>query len=124
MFLACVFFFALWDIWCSHIVKTTDAHPRKRPSFHGKKPTQPMMLAFTHLIVQCRINYMWSLLKRMHPRRDGFREDTHGYEFGCHYLPHFISNSDTSTNIIEYEYQTDISNSEHSNTYSIYSIES
>jgi hypothetical protein len=53
--------------------------------------------------------------------RDGFRSDTHGYKFGCHYLPHFISNSDTNTNIIEYEYKTDISNSDsHSNTYSIY----
>jgi hypothetical protein len=30
---------------------------------------------------------------------------------------------DTNTNIIEYEYKIDISNS-HSNTYSIYSIES
>jgi hypothetical protein len=35
--------------------------------------------------------------------RDGFGSDTHGYEFGCHYLPHFIS--DTNTNIIEYEYK-------------------
>jgi hypothetical protein len=57
--------------------------------------------------------------------RDGFGSDTHGYEFGCHYLPHFISNSDTNTNTIEYEYKTDISNSDsHSNTYSIYNIES
>jgi hypothetical protein len=57
--------------------------------------------------------------------RDGFGSDTHGYKFGCHYLPHFISNSDTNTNIIEYEYKTDISNSDsHSNTYSIYNIES
>jgi hypothetical protein len=55
--------------------------------------------------------------------RDGFVSDTHGYEFRCHYLPHFISNSDT--NIIEYEYKMDISNSDsHSNTYSIFSIES
>jgi hypothetical protein len=55
--------------------------------------------------------------------RDGFGSDTHGYEFGCHYLPHFISNSDTNTNIIEYGYKTDISNSDsHSNTYSIYNI--
>jgi hypothetical protein len=37
---------------------------------------------------------------------DGFGSDTHGYEFGCHYLPHFISNSDS-----------------HSNTYSIYNID-
>jgi hypothetical protein len=51
--------------------------------------------------------------------RDGFGSDTHGYESGCHYLSHFISNSDTNTNIIEYEYKTNISN-----TYSIYSIES
>jgi hypothetical protein len=59
------------------------------------------------------------------PTRDGFGSDTHGYECGCHYLPHFISNSNTNTNIIEYEYKTDISNSDsHSNTYSIYSIES
>jgi hypothetical protein len=51
-------------------------------------------------------------------RRDGFGSDTHGYEFGCHYLPHFISNSDTNTNIIKYEYKMDISNSDsHSNTY-------
>jgi hypothetical protein len=57
--------------------------------------------------------------------RDGFGSDTHGYEFGCHYLPHFISTSDTNTKIIEYEYKTDISNSDsHSNTYSIYSIDS
>jgi hypothetical protein len=56
--------------------------------------------------------------------RDGFGSDTHGYEFECHYLPHFISNLDTNTNIIEYEYKTDISNSDsHSNTHSIYSIE-
>jgi hypothetical protein len=55
--------------------------------------------------------------------RDGFGSDTHGYEFGCHYLPHFISNSDTNSNIIEYEYKTDISNSDsHSNTYSIYKV--
>jgi hypothetical protein len=57
--------------------------------------------------------------------RDGFGSDTHGYESGCHYLPNFISNSDTNTNIVEYEYKTDISNSDsHSNIYSIYSIES
>jgi hypothetical protein len=57
--------------------------------------------------------------------RDGFKSNTHRHEFGCHYLPHFISNSDTNTNIIEYEYKTDISNSDsHSNTYSIYIIES
>jgi hypothetical protein len=57
--------------------------------------------------------------------RDGFGSDTHGYEFGCDYLPHFISNSDTNMNIIKYEYKTDISNLDsHSNTYSIYSIES
>jgi hypothetical protein len=57
--------------------------------------------------------------------RDGFGSDTHGYECECQYLPHFISNSDTNTNIIEYEYKTDISNLDsHSNTYSIYSIES
>jgi hypothetical protein len=37
---------------------------------------------------------------------DGFGSDTHRYEFGCHYLPHFISNSDS-----------------HSNTYSIYNID-
>jgi hypothetical protein len=56
--------------------------------------------------------------------RDGFRSDTHGYEFRCHYLPHFISNSDTNTNIIECEYKTDISNLDsHSSTYLIYSIE-
>jgi hypothetical protein len=56
---------------------------------------------------------------------DGFGSDTHGYEFGCHCLPHFISNSDTNTNIIEYEYKADILNSDsYSNTYSIYSIES
>jgi hypothetical protein len=41
---------------------------------------------------------------------DGFRSDTHRYESRCHYLPHFISNSDTNTDIIEYEYTTDISN--------------
>jgi hypothetical protein len=57
--------------------------------------------------------------------RDGFGSDTHEYEFGCHYLPHFISNSDTNANIIECEYKRDISNSDsHSNTYSIYSVES
>jgi hypothetical protein len=56
--------------------------------------------------------------------RDGFGSDTHGYEFGCHYLPHFISNSNSNTNTIEYEYKTNISNSDsYSNTYSIYSIE-
>jgi hypothetical protein len=56
--------------------------------------------------------------------RDGFGSDTHGYEFGCHYLPHFISNSYTNTNIIECEYKTDISNLDsHSSTYWIYSIE-
>jgi hypothetical protein len=54
-----------------------------------------------------------------------FGSDTQGYEFRCHYLPHFILNSDTNTNIIEYEYKTDVSNSDsHSNTYSIYNIES
>jgi hypothetical protein len=58
-------------------------------------------------------------------RRDGFGSDMHGYEFGCHYLPHFVSNSDTNTNIIEYKCKTNISNSDsHSNTYSIYIIES
>jgi hypothetical protein len=37
----------------------------------------------------------------------------------------FYSNSDTNTNIIEYECKKDISNSDsHSNTHSIYSIES
>jgi hypothetical protein len=57
--------------------------------------------------------------------RDGFGSDMHEYEFRCHYLPHFISNSDTNTDIIKYEYKTDISNSDsHSNIYSIYNIES
>jgi hypothetical protein len=57
--------------------------------------------------------------------RDGFGSDTHGYKFRCHCLPYFISNSDTNTNIIEYEYKTDISNLDsHSYTYSIYNIES
>jgi hypothetical protein len=57
--------------------------------------------------------------------RDGFGSDTHVYEFRCHYLPHFISNVDTNTNIIEYECKTDILNSDSlSNTYLIYSIES
>jgi hypothetical protein len=57
--------------------------------------------------------------------RDGFGSDTHGYECGCHYLPHFILNSNTNTNIIEYEYKMNISNlNSHSNSYSIYSIES
>jgi hypothetical protein len=37
--------------------------------------------------------------------RDGFESDTHEYKFRCHYLPHCISNSDTNTNIIEYEIQ-------------------
>jgi hypothetical protein len=32
-------------------------------------------------------------------------DNTHGYEFGCYYLPYFISNSDANTNIIEYEYK-------------------
>jgi hypothetical protein len=51
-------------------------------------------------------------------RRDGLGSDMHGYEFGCHYLPHFISNSDTNTNTIEYGYKMDISNSDsHLNTY-------
>jgi hypothetical protein len=70
------------------------------------------------IIVSCGRDFnLWT--------RDGFGSDTHGYEFGRHYLPHFISNLDTNTNIIEYEYKTDISNSDlHSNTYSIYNIES
>jgi hypothetical protein len=56
---------------------------------------------------------------------DGFGSDTHGYNFEYHYLPHFVPSSDTNTNIIKYEYKTDILNSDsHSNTYSIYSIES
>jgi hypothetical protein len=64
-------------------------------------------------------------LSRTPEGRDGFRSDTHGYEFECHYLPHFISNADTNTNIIEYECKMDNSNSDsHSNTYSIYSIKS
>jgi hypothetical protein len=67
----------------------------------------------------------WTTRSTVEAIRDGFGSDTHGYEFGCHCLPHFISNSDTNTNIIEYEYKTDISNSDsHSNTYSIYSIKS
>jgi hypothetical protein len=54
--------------------------------------------------------------------RDEFRSDMHIYEFRCQYVPHFISNSDTNTNIIKYKYKMDISNSDsHSNTYSIYS---
>jgi hypothetical protein len=46
--------------------------------------------------------------------RDGFGSNTHEYEFRCHYLPHFISHSDTNTDIIKYKYKTDILNS-HSN---------
>jgi hypothetical protein len=68
---------------------------------------------------------MLSHKEQPHNTRDGFESDTHGYEFRCHYLPHFISNLDTNTNIIKYKYKTNISNSDsHSNTYSIYSIES
>jgi hypothetical protein len=67
----------------------------------------------------------FSVLLHLPNNMDGLGLDTNGYEFGCHYLPHFISNSDTNTNIIEYEYKTDISNSDsHSNTHSIYNIES
>jgi hypothetical protein len=68
----------------------------------------------------------WVTAAQLHPTtRDGFGLDTHRYKFRCHYLPHFISNSDMNMNIIEYEYKTDISNSDsHSNTYSIYDIES
>jgi hypothetical protein len=88
-------------------------------------PTRPGLLAAAKR-VRC------SIAARLAPwgfvsvgARDGFRSNTHGYEFGCHYLPHFISNSDTNTNIIEYEYKMDISNLDlHSNTYLIYSIES
>jgi hypothetical protein len=80
-----------------------------------------------------RVLYTWIVVRRraaLLPTmtcgpllKDGFGSDAHGYEFECHYLPYFISNSDTNMNIIEYEYKTDISNSD-SNTYSIYSIES
>jgi phosphatidylethanolamine-binding protein (PEBP) family uncharacterized protein len=49
--------------------------------------------------------------------RDGFGSNSHRYKFKIHYLPHFILNSDTNMNIVEYEYKTDISNSDsHSNT--------
>ena len=57
--------------------------------------------------------------------RDGFRSDTHGNGFECHYLPYFNSNTDTNTNIVGYEYKTESSNSDlHSDTYLIWNIAS
>jgi ATP/ADP translocase len=48
---------------------------------------------------------------------DQIRTDTNSDDT----IYHIISNSDANTNIIEYEYKTNISNSDsHSNTYSIY----
>jgi hypothetical protein len=44
------------------------------------------------------------VVRRSRPAsRNGFGSDTHGYEFRCHYLSHFISNS--GTNIIKYGYK-------------------
>jgi hypothetical protein len=40
----------------------------------------------------------WQHTIRKHWTRDGFGSGAHGYEFGCHYLRHFISNSVTNTN--------------------------
>jgi hypothetical protein len=49
--------------------------------------------------------------------RDGFGSDMHGYEFGCHYFPHFNSKSDMNMNIFKYEYKMNVSNSDsHSDT--------
>jgi hypothetical protein len=49
----------------------------------------------------------------MHGSMDEFESDMLGIEFRCHYLPYFNSN----TNIIDYEYNTNSSNSDsHSDT--------
>jgi hypothetical protein len=34
-------------------------------------------------------------------RDDSNLSNTHEYQFRCHYLPHFNSNTDTDTNIVE-----------------------
>jgi hypothetical protein len=47
--------------------------------------------------------------------------NTHGIRFGCHLLPYFKSNSDTNTNVIEYKYKTDGSNTDSkSDIYSVH----
>ena len=52
--------------------------------------------------------------------KDGFGSDTDEIEFECHLLPHFNSDTNADTNILEYEYKTDTSDSDsHSDIYSI-----
>jgi hypothetical protein len=86
---------------------------------HHSSDIEIRLLLTMHCVITMKIDHF------LLPGRGGFGSDTHEYEFVCHYLPHFILNSDMNTNIVEYEYKTDISFSDsHSNTYSIYSIES
>ena len=44
--------------------------------------------------------------------KDGNGSDSHGIRFGCHILPHFKSNMDTDSDILGYEYKTDVSDSD------------
>jgi hypothetical protein len=50
--------------------------------------------------------------ERSRQGRDGNRLDTHGIRFKYHFLPHFYSNTNTYSNVLEYEYKTDVSNSD------------
>ena len=52
--------------------------------------------------------------------KDRNGSDTYGIEFGYRFLPHFNSDTNADTNILEYEYKTDTSDSDsHSDIYSI-----
>ena len=44
--------------------------------------------------------------------KDGNGSDSNGIEFGYHFLPHFKSNTDTDSDILGYEYKTDVSDSD------------
>ena len=48
--------------------------------------------------------------------KDENGSNSYRIEFGCHILPHFKSNTDTESDILGYEYKTDVSDSD-SNLY-------
>ena len=61
-------------------------------------------------------SYSWGALK------DGNGSDTHEIEFGCRFVSYFNSDTNTDTNIFEYESKTDTSDLDsHLDIYSIQS---
>ena len=66
---------------------------------------------------------LWMATERHCCCKDGNGSDTHGIRSGYYFLLYFNSNTDTNSDIFEYEYKTDTLDSDsNSDIYSIYEM--